>query len=194
MTWLFPPSKCQCGLQQQQFHPKQNLFLNHGWKFCWNPNPKIADERGRETEREGKRARERSEGEARGGEYGQSTGEKLRNLWRRIVQSRSCVYSCRNWGIGELRRVGVESWASLVGAPWRPVFVMAGDVVLWLICFLAVALLLGILVYQVYIPLLLFDSFSNICIICVLSLLPWLLLSGSFFSFDYFFEAEVEFP
>jgi hypothetical protein len=66
----------------------------------------------REREREGKRARERSGGEARGGEggeSGQSTGEKLRNLWRRIVQSRSCVYSCRNWGIGELRRVGVES-------------------------------------------------------------------------------------
>ncbi len=39
-----------------------------------------------------------------------------------------------------------------------------------------------------------FDSFSNIWIIRVLSLLPWLLLSGSFFSFDYFFEAEVEFP
>jgi hypothetical protein len=71
---------------------------------------------------------------------------------------------------------------------------MAGDVVLWLICFLAVALLLGILVYQVYIPLLLLDSFSNIWIIRVLSLLPWLLLSGSFFSFDHFFEAEVEFP
>ncbi len=65
--------------------------------------------------------------------------------------------------------------------------------VLWLICFLAVALLLGILVYQVYIPLLLLDSFSNIWIIRVLGLLPWLLLSGSFFSFDYFFEAEVEF-
>jgi hypothetical protein len=65
---------------------------------------------GGEREREGKRARDRSGGEARGGgESGQSTGEKLRNLWRRIVQSRSCVYSCRNWGIGELRRVGVES-------------------------------------------------------------------------------------
>jgi hypothetical protein len=71
---------------------------------------------------------------------------------------------------------------------------MAGDVVLWLICFVAVALLLGILVYQVYIPLLLLDSFSNIWIIRVLSLLTWLLLSGSFFSFDYFFEAEVQFP
>ncbi len=55
------------------------------------------------------RARERSGGEERGEKSGPSAGEKLRNLWRRIVYSRSCVNSCRNRGIGGLRRVGVES-------------------------------------------------------------------------------------